>query len=95
MLAKTFSIIIAVVLFASRLRAEPMRVAYSGVSAAGTPLWLGPVRISGVILNAWSRIARLDLFVLWYHRTGVRVCGNPTHEDLVPKGQYRRADKHS
>jgi hypothetical protein len=44
MLAKTFSIIIAVVLFASRLRAEPMRVAYSGVSAAGTPLWLGPVR---------------------------------------------------
>ena len=40
MLAKTFSIILALALFASPVRAEPIRVAYSGVSAAGTPLWL-------------------------------------------------------
>jgi NitT/TauT family transport system substrate-binding protein len=40
MLPKTFSIILAVALFASPVTAEPIRVAYSGVSAAGTPLWL-------------------------------------------------------
>ena len=40
MRGKTFSIILAVALFASPVTAEPIRVAYSGVSAAGTPLWL-------------------------------------------------------
>ena len=40
MLPKTFSIMMAVALFASPVRAEPIKVAYSGVSAAGTPLWL-------------------------------------------------------
>ena len=40
MLARTFSIILVVALLASPATAEPIRVAYSGVSAAGTPLWL-------------------------------------------------------
>ena len=40
MFAKTFWIILAMALFASPLRAEPIKIAYSGVSAAGTPLWL-------------------------------------------------------
>lgn len=40
MLAKTFSIILAVALFDSPVSSEPIKVAYSGVSAAGTPLWL-------------------------------------------------------
>jgi len=40
MSAKTFWIILAMVLSASPVHAEPIRIAYSGVSAAGTPLWL-------------------------------------------------------
>jgi NitT/TauT family transport system substrate-binding protein len=40
MLAKKFWIILAMVLFASPVGAEQIKVAYSGVSAAGTPLWL-------------------------------------------------------
>jgi NitT/TauT family transport system substrate-binding protein len=40
MSATTFSIILAIALLAAPVRAEPIRVAYSGVSAAGTPLWL-------------------------------------------------------
>ena len=40
MSAATFSIILAIALLAAPVRAEPIRVAYSGVSAAGTPLWL-------------------------------------------------------
>jgi NitT/TauT family transport system substrate-binding protein len=40
MLPKTFSIMMAVALFASPVTAEPIRVAYSGVAATGTPLWL-------------------------------------------------------
>ena len=40
MFAKVFSMIITLALFASPVTAEPIRVAYSGVSAAGTPLWL-------------------------------------------------------
>jgi hypothetical protein len=39
-LAKTFAIILAAALFASPVTAEPIRVAYSGVAATGTPLWL-------------------------------------------------------
>jgi NitT/TauT family transport system substrate-binding protein len=40
MSANTFSIILAVALFAAPVGAEQIRIAYSGVSAAGTPLWL-------------------------------------------------------
>ena len=40
MLAKSFWMILAVALWAVPVRAEPIKVAYSGVSAAGTPLWL-------------------------------------------------------
>ena len=40
MALKGFWIFLAVTLLASPLRAEPIKVAYSGVSAAGTPLWL-------------------------------------------------------
>src|ERR687896_531040 len=40
MLAITSWIILAVTLFASPLMAEPIKVAYSGVAATGTPLWL-------------------------------------------------------
>jgi NitT/TauT family transport system substrate-binding protein len=40
MFAKTFWLMLAMALFAVPLRAEPIKVAYSGVSAAGTPLWL-------------------------------------------------------
>jgi hypothetical protein len=40
MLAKTFSMIITLALFAMPAAGEPIRVAYSGVSSAGTPLWL-------------------------------------------------------
>ena len=40
MLGKTFSIIVVVAMFASPVRAEPIKVAYSGVAATGTPLWL-------------------------------------------------------
>ena len=40
MLANPLSIILAVALLASPLSAEPIKIAYSGVSAAGTPLWL-------------------------------------------------------
>ena len=38
--ANLVSIILAVALFAPALSAEPIKVAYSGVSASGTPLWL-------------------------------------------------------
>src|SRR5688572_30316409 len=38
--AKTLWVVLVIVLFASPVTAEPIRVAYSGVSAAGTPLWL-------------------------------------------------------
>jgi NitT/TauT family transport system substrate-binding protein len=40
MFAKTFWLMLAMALFAVPLGAEPIKVAYSGVSAAGTPLWL-------------------------------------------------------
>jgi NitT/TauT family transport system substrate-binding protein len=40
MLVKKFCMILAVALCASPVRAEQIKVAYSGVSAAGTPLWL-------------------------------------------------------
>jgi NitT/TauT family transport system substrate-binding protein len=40
MSANKFCIILSLVLFASPVLAEPIKVAYSGVSAAGTPLWL-------------------------------------------------------
>src|SRR5688572_27711631 len=40
MFAKVFSMIITLALFASPVRAEPIKVAYSGVAATGTPLWL-------------------------------------------------------
>ena len=40
MARKRFWFILAAVLLASSVRAEPIKVAYSGVSAAGTPLWL-------------------------------------------------------
>jgi NitT/TauT family transport system substrate-binding protein len=40
MIANLGSIILAVALFAPALSAEPIKVAYSGISASGTPLWL-------------------------------------------------------
>jgi NitT/TauT family transport system substrate-binding protein len=40
MSAKTLWMILAMALIAEPVRAEPIRIAYSGVSAAGTPLWL-------------------------------------------------------
>jgi NitT/TauT family transport system substrate-binding protein len=40
MIANLASIILAVALFAAAVAAEPIKVAYSGVSASGTPLWL-------------------------------------------------------
>jgi NitT/TauT family transport system substrate-binding protein len=40
MFARARLIIIAIALFAGPARAEQIKVAYSGVSAAGTPLWL-------------------------------------------------------
>jgi len=40
MFAKKIWIILAVALFASPVRAEPIKIAYSGVSASGTPVWL-------------------------------------------------------
>ena len=40
MVAKKFWIILAMALFAAPVRAEQIKIAYSGVSAAGTPLWL-------------------------------------------------------
>src|SRR5687767_9401185 len=40
MFAKKLSMILAVVLFAVQVKAEQIKIAYSGVSAAGTPLWL-------------------------------------------------------
>jgi NitT/TauT family transport system substrate-binding protein len=40
MFAKKGWIILVTVLFASPVGAEPIKIAYSGVSAAGTPLWL-------------------------------------------------------
>jgi NitT/TauT family transport system substrate-binding protein len=40
MLEKTLSTILLIALLAAPVTAEPIKVAYSGVSAAGTPLWL-------------------------------------------------------
>ena len=40
MLARSFWLILAVVVTAAPVKAEPIKIAYSGVSAAGTPLWL-------------------------------------------------------
>ena len=40
MFAKSSWMILAMALFASSARAEQIKIAYSGVSAAGTPLWL-------------------------------------------------------
>jgi NitT/TauT family transport system substrate-binding protein len=40
MFAKKIWIILAIALFASPVRAEPIKIAYSGVSASGTPVWL-------------------------------------------------------
>jgi NitT/TauT family transport system substrate-binding protein len=40
MLAKKVWLILAMTLFAVQVKAEQIKIAYSGVSAAGTPLWL-------------------------------------------------------
>jgi NitT/TauT family transport system substrate-binding protein len=40
MVGKQFWLVLAVALCSSPLRAEQIKIAYSGVSAAGTPLWL-------------------------------------------------------
>ena len=40
MFAKSSWMILAMALFAWSARAEQIKIAYSGVSAAGTPLWL-------------------------------------------------------
>lgn len=40
MLARSFWMILAIAICPAPVRAEPIRIAYSGVSAAGTPLWL-------------------------------------------------------
>lgn len=40
MFAHTLRMFLVMAVFASVVRAEPIKVAYSGVSAAGTPLWL-------------------------------------------------------
>src|SRR5262245_48593730 len=40
MFAKSSWMILAMALFASPVRAEQIKIAYSGLSAAGTPLWL-------------------------------------------------------
>src|SRR5512147_2198758 len=40
MVAIRFSLIAIQVLWAASLGAEPIRIAYSGVSASGTPVWL-------------------------------------------------------
>jgi NitT/TauT family transport system substrate-binding protein len=40
MFAKKVWLILAMTLFAVQVNAEPIKIAYSGVSAAGTPLWL-------------------------------------------------------
>jgi len=40
MFAKKVWLIVAMTLFAVQVNAEQIKVAYSGVSAAGTPLWL-------------------------------------------------------
>ena len=40
MFAHTLRMFLVMAVFASAVRAEPIKVAYSGVSAAGTPLWL-------------------------------------------------------
>jgi NitT/TauT family transport system substrate-binding protein len=40
MFAKKVWLIVAMILFAVQVNAEQIKVAYSGVSAAGTPLWL-------------------------------------------------------
>jgi ABC-type nitrate/sulfonate/bicarbonate transport system substrate-binding protein len=40
MFAKTLWILLAMALFVAPVRAEQIKIAYSGVSASGTPLWL-------------------------------------------------------
>jgi NitT/TauT family transport system substrate-binding protein len=40
MFAKRAWLVLAMTLFAAQVKAEQIRIAYSGVSAAGTPLWL-------------------------------------------------------
>src|SRR5688572_18605699 len=40
MVARSFWLILAVALTVTPVKAEPIKIAYSGVSAAGTPLWL-------------------------------------------------------
>ena len=40
MFAKNVWLILAMTLFAVQVKAEQIKIAYSGVSAAGTPLWL-------------------------------------------------------
>ena len=40
MFVKTLWLILAMALFAAPTNAEQIKIAYSGVSAAGTPLWL-------------------------------------------------------
>src|SRR5678815_1114351 len=40
MFAKTVWLLLAITLFAVQVNAEQIKIAYSGVSAAGTPLWL-------------------------------------------------------
>jgi NitT/TauT family transport system substrate-binding protein len=40
MFVKTVWLILALTTFAARVTAEPIKIAYSGVSAAGTPVWL-------------------------------------------------------
>ena len=46
---KRFGMILVMALVASSARAEPIKVAYSGVSAAGTPLWLA--KEAGIFAN--------------------------------------------
>lgn len=40
MVTRIFWIVLAIALVAAPVKAEPIKVAYSGVSASGTPLWL-------------------------------------------------------
>src|SRR5688572_33459164 len=40
MFVKTVWLILVLITFAVQVNAEPIKIAYSGVAAAGTPLWL-------------------------------------------------------
>ena len=53
MFAKKVWLILAMTLFAVQVKAEQIKIAYSGVSAAGTPLWLA--KEEGDLYQAWIR----------------------------------------